>query len=128
MGAESQRSYEYWADTLLTAAPFGLRKYPWIRTTINIWHRLLTFQYFLYTIIFRPQKCLTFWANFFIKPDAMEALIASVHLTRFMHTPICQLSLGTKQKVNLIAGLFGNPRLLLMDEPFVNLDMVSEKH
>ncbi|MDI9503154.1 MAG: ABC transporter ATP-binding protein [Bacillota bacterium] len=61
------------------------------------------------------------------KPDAMEALIASVHLTRFMHTPICQLSLGTKQKVNLIAGLFGNPRLLLMDEPFVNLDMVSRK-
>ena len=43
-------------------------------------------------------------------------------LTKDLAQPISAYSHGMKQKLALISALIHNPKLLLMDEPFVGLD------
>jgi len=42
-----------------------------------------------------------------------------------MNTPIASLSMGNKQKVSILLSLIHEPKLLILDEPFNALDVLS---
>lgn len=44
-----------------------------------------------------------------------------------LHDRIRELSNGMKQKINLIQALLNNPKIVLLDEPLVGLDDISQK-
>lgn len=46
-------------------------------------------------------------------------------LTKDLAQPISAYSHGMKQKLSIIAGWLHNPRLIIMDEPFVGLDPLA---
>ena len=48
-------------------------------------------------------------------------------LEKYYNTPIAGLSMGTKQKVAIIAALLHKPPLLVLDEPLNSLDVRSAK-
>ncbi|PXV91612.1 ABC-2 type transport system ATP-binding protein [Lachnotalea glycerini] len=49
-------------------------------------------------------------------------LIDLLELNDFKDTLIKNLSLGTRQKVSVVTNLLDKPKVILLDEPFVNLD------
>ena len=49
-------------------------------------------------------------------------LVEALGLEPFLHKKISRLSGGMKKRVNLAVSLFSTPRLLLLDEPFANVD------
>ncbi|MEV3223989.1 ATP-binding cassette domain-containing protein [Paenibacillus larvae] len=54
-----------------------------------------------------------------------DNMIEYLELTRYKSVFIKNLSLGTKQKLSFIIGFLNNPKLVLIDEPFVNFDKTS---
>ena len=54
-----------------------------------------------------------------------EELSEALGLTRWLDQPARRLSLGTRQKVGLIAALVHRPRLVLLDEPTNGLDPLA---
>lgn len=59
------------------------------------------------------------------RENRIEAYAAKLGLTADLAQPISAYSHGMKQKLALIAALLHEPKLLLMDEPFVGLDPVA---
>ncbi|WP_338604196.1 ABC transporter ATP-binding protein [Sulfolobus tengchongensis] len=55
------------------------------------------------------------------------ALIRAFSLEQLMNTPIASLSMGNKQKVSILLSLVHEPKLLILDEPFNALDVLSVK-
>jgi ABC-2 type transport system ATP-binding protein len=57
-------------------------------------------------------------------PDAIyrESLLQETGLSKFLHTPIGNLSGGTYQKVKLVTAIWDKPRLLVLDEPCDGFD------
>ena len=51
-----------------------------------------------------------------------ESLLEALSLADSRHRLVAELSGGSKQKVNLIVALLGNPAVLLLDEPCSGLD------
>ena len=54
-----------------------------------------------------------------------RAAIASVKLDPELNRPVGQYSQGMRQRMSLARALLNNPRLLLLDEPFSNVDFHS---
>ncbi|MEM1630103.1 MAG: ABC transporter ATP-binding protein [Saccharolobus sp.] len=59
--------------------------------------------------------------------NRISALVRAFSLEPYMNTPIASLSMGNKQKVSIILALIHEPKLLILDEPFNALDVVSVK-
>ena len=59
--------------------------------------------------------------------DRLEKLVRAFGITNYFETPIASLSMGTKQKVSIIAALLHSPPLLILDEPLNGLDAKSSR-
>jgi ABC-2 type transport system ATP-binding protein len=57
--------------------------------------------------------------------DAAMALLERVELREWASKPVQTLSKGMQQKVQLCTALIGEPRLLILDEPFSGLDPLN---
>ncbi len=58
--------------------------------------------------------------------SALDALSAMLGVTERLRTPVRQLSLGERTKMNIICGLLYSPRVLFLDEPTIGLDLKSQ--
>ncbi len=54
---------------------------------------------------------------------AMEKWIEALHLGSLLHEPLIQLSNGENKRLQLAEALLSNPPVLIMDNPFIGLDM-----
>ncbi len=55
----------------------------------------------------------------------IDVLLKLCQLAPYKHAPIASYSKGMKQKVMMLAALFHNPEILILDEPFSGLDVSS---
>ncbi len=64
-----------------------------------------------------PKKAFKKRLNFMVKLLDVE---------KVMHTPVRDMSLGERMKCKLIAALLHNPKLVLLDEPSIGLDVIAK--
>ena len=57
----------------------------------------------------------------------IDELIEGLELAPFLNTPVRQLSLGERMRGEVAAALVHRPRLLILDEPTIGLDMISKE-
>lgn len=81
----------------------------------------------------RGIEYINFIASVFKVPkEKKETLIKKYsdmfEMTNFLNQDIGSYSHGMKQKISLIAALIHDPKVLILDEPFVGLDPVSAHH
>jgi ABC-2 type transport system ATP-binding protein len=57
----------------------------------------------------------------------IDQLIDGLQLEPFLNTPVRQLSLGERMRGEVAAALIHRPRLLILDEPTIGLDMISKE-
>jgi ABC-2 type transport system ATP-binding protein len=60
-----------------------------------------------------------------IANERVAKLSEAFYIQQYFDAPIATLSLGTKQKISIIAAFMHDPRLLLLDEPLNGLDSRS---
>lgn len=56
------------------------------------------------------------------RKDEVESVASSMNLESALHRPMSQLSAGTVRRALIGQALLGNPRLVVLDEPFSDLD------
>lgn len=59
--------------------------------------------------------------------EKIARLTEAFGLSEYFDSPIATLSMGTRQKISIIASLMHEPRLLLLDEPLNGLDSRSSR-
>lgn len=57
----------------------------------------------------------------------LSELSAGLGLTNLMHYPVSRLSLGQRMKTELAAVLLFEPELLILDEPFIGIDVSAKE-
>lgn len=57
----------------------------------------------------------------------LEELTELLEVKRLVSQPVRELSLGERMRMELIAALLHNPEVLLLDEPTIGLDVVSQR-
>jgi ABC-2 type transport system ATP-binding protein len=57
----------------------------------------------------------------------LEELAALLDVEKVLKVQVRRLSLGERMKMELIAALLHNPRVLFLDEPTIGLDIISQK-
>lgn len=71
---------------------------------------------------------LTYFAGLYgIGPQTCREVIAKVSLNPDLERPVGQYSQGMRQRLSLARALLNHPKLLLLDEPFSNVDAQSAK-
>jgi ABC-type multidrug transport system ATPase subunit len=71
---------------------------------------------------------LNYFAGLYGLPDARcREVIAAVRLDADLDRPIGQYSQGMRQRMSLARAILNDPKLLLLDEPFSNVDINSAK-
>ncbi|HEX8965434.1 MAG TPA: ABC transporter ATP-binding protein [Patescibacteria group bacterium] len=60
--------------------------------------------------------------------EVIEELSKLLEVKDFLLTPVKKLSLGQRMKMELIAALIHNPKVLFLDEPTIGLDVVMQKN
>jgi ABC-2 type transport system ATP-binding protein len=58
--------------------------------------------------------------------ETLDELTSLLDVARLTRQPVRELSLGERMKMELIAALLHRPRLLLLDEPTIGLDVVAQ--
>ncbi len=56
-----------------------------------------------------------------------DELVELLDLSKVMNTPVRKLSLGERMKCEMVAALLHHPKVLLLDEPTIGLDVVMQK-
>jgi ABC-2 type transport system ATP-binding protein len=56
----------------------------------------------------------------------LDELTALLRVTKLLHQPVRELSLGERMKMELIAALLHSPEVLFLDEPTIGLDVVAQ--
>lgn len=56
----------------------------------------------------------------------LHALMEILELSKLMHVPVRQLSLGQRMRCDIAASLLHSPKILFLDEPTIGLDAVSK--
>lgn len=59
--------------------------------------------------------------------EALEELVTLLGVEEQLHVQVRRLSLGERMKMELIAALLHRPRVILLDEPTIGLDLVSQR-
>ncbi len=59
--------------------------------------------------------------------DVVGELSGLLNVEKLLEVPVRNLSLGERMKMELMASLLHRPRVLLLDEPTIGLDVVSQK-
>ena len=59
--------------------------------------------------------------------ERLAELVEVLDLERIMNTAVRKLSLGERMKCEMVAALLHRPRVLLLDEPTIGLDVVMQK-
>ena len=77
---------------------------------------------------FSPREYLSFVGEFqFVDKkevkNRIKDLFQLLELEEYQTKPIKNLSSGSKMKVSLASALIHNPKILILDEPFINLDI-----
>lgn len=71
--------------------------------------------------------CLINEINYNVDSYTIDNFFELLNLATYRDILIKNLSLGTKQKIQFICNFIVNPKVILMDEPFVNFDRNSLK-
>lgn len=58
--------------------------------------------------------------------NTLEELVEMFKIGELIYVPVRKLSLGERMKMEIIAGLLHNPKILFLDEPSIGLDFVSQ--
>ena len=56
-----------------------------------------------------------------------DDLIEKLEMSEFLSTPVRQLSLGQRMRAEVAAALLHSPRLVILDEPTIGLDVLSKQ-
>ncbi|MBA3239457.1 MAG: ATP-binding cassette domain-containing protein [Parachlamydiaceae bacterium] len=56
----------------------------------------------------------------------LESLVQTLELSKLLHVPVRQLSLGQRMRCDIAASLLHSPKILFLDEPTIGLDAVSK--
>jgi ABC-2 type transport system ATP-binding protein len=61
------------------------------------------------------------------REERLERLVDGLDLGDFLERPVRQLSLGQRMRGEVAAALLHSPRLVILDEPTIGLDMISKE-
>lgn len=86
-------------------------------------------EYALYPTLTAQENLMYFGSMYGLKGKVLKQSIASylehLGLSKFAHRRIATFSGGMKRRVNLIAGILHEPKVLFLDEPTVGVDVQS---